>query len=71
MSQINYFLIQICFGVQSIFEGFAIGLEDEISNTLVIFVAMTFEKWSESLALGFAYRSANVEKKICYRNIIV
>ena len=48
----------------TIFEGIAIGVQDNISGFLSIAIAIAFHKWADALSMGIHYRNRNVGKKI-------
>ena len=54
----------------TIFEGIAIGVQDNIGGFLSTAVAIAFHKWADALSIGIHYRNRNVSKKISYGLII-
>lgn len=50
----------------TIFEGIAIGVQDNLSGFLSTAVAIGFHKWADALSMGIHYRSKNVQPKIAY-----
>ena len=54
----------------TLFEGIAIGVQDNIGGFLSIAVAIAFHKWADALSMGIHYRNKNCSKKIGYGLII-
>jgi len=54
----------------TIFEGIAIGVQDNIGGFLSTAVAIAFHKWADALSMGIHYRNRNVSKKMSYLLII-
>jgi zinc transporter ZupT len=54
----------------TIFEGIAIGVQDNIAGFLSTAIAIAFHKWADALSMGIYYKNKHVPKKIAYRLII-
>jgi zinc transporter 1/2/3 len=54
----------------TIFEGIAIGVQNNIPGFLSTAVAIAFHKWADALSMGIHYRNRNVAKSIAYGLII-
>ena len=64
------YILTIAIYFHTIFEGIAIGVQDNITGFLSTAVAIGFYKWADALSMGCHYRTKNVEKKISYALII-
>jgi solute carrier family 39 (zinc transporter), member 1/2/3 len=54
----------------TIFEGIAIGVQNNIGGFLSTAVAIAFHKWADALSMGIHYRSRNIPPKTAYALII-
>ena len=54
----------------TIFEGIAIGVQNNIGDFLSIAVAIAFHKWADALSMGIQYRNRNIPIKVAYGLII-
>lgn len=55
----------------TIFEGIAIGVQNNIAGFLSTAVAIGFHKWADALSMGCHYRAKNVSKKIGFALIVI
>ena len=62
-SGITPYILLLALGFHGFFEGMALGIQSEVSNTLSLFFAIAAHKWAASLTLGISFVKAGVEKK--------
>ena len=62
-SGITPYILLLALGFHGFFEGMALGIQSEVSNTLSLFLAIAAHKWAASLTLGISFVKAGVEKK--------
>ncbi len=55
----------------TIFEGIAVGVQNNIAGFLSTAVAIGFHKWADALSMGCHYRTKNVDNKIGYALIVI
>ncbi|EGR27854.1 zip zinc transporter family protein, putative [Ichthyophthirius multifiliis] len=58
------YLLQVAVGIHAVFEGLAIGIENDWLKCLTLAAAVCCHKWAEGLTLGLAFRKANVDLKM-------
>ena len=62
-SGITPYILLLALGFHGFFEGMALGIQSEVTNTLSLFLAIAAHKWAASLTLGISFVKAGVEKK--------
>ena len=62
-SAITPYILLLALGFHGFFEGMALGIQSDISNTLSLFLAIMAHKWAASLTLGISIVKSGVEKK--------
>ena len=65
------FILTIAIYFHTIFEGIAIGVQNNITGFLSTAVAIAFHKWADALSMGCHYKSKNVQKNVSYILIMV
>ncbi|KAL4501594.1 hypothetical protein ABPG72_018645 [Tetrahymena utriculariae] len=58
------YILQVAIGIHAVFEGLAIGIEQQTVKCLSITIAVVCHKWAEGLTLGLAFKKANVDLKM-------
>jgi zinc transporter 1/2/3 len=58
------YILQIAIGIHAVFEGLAIGIENEPFKCITLAAAVCCHKWAEGITLGLAFKKANVELKM-------
>ena len=62
-SAITPYILLLALGFHGFFEGMALGIQSDVSNTLSLFLAIVAHKWAASLTLGISIVKSGVEKK--------
>lgn len=60
-SNLAPYILQVAIGIHAVFEGLAIGIEQEPVKVLSIALAVVCHKWAEGLTLGLAFKKAGVD----------
>ena len=64
----SYFLL-IALSIHAVFEGMAIGLQENGNQIVYMFLAITFHKWVEALSLGIKH--INMKDRSYYFKVIL
>ncbi len=57
------YVLTIAIYFHTIFEGIAIGVQQNLTEFLGIAIAIAFHKWADALSMGCHYKSRNIPKK--------
>ena len=64
------YMLTLVLSVHSIIAGIALGTEDKVGLSIVIFIALISHKWSAAFALGVSLIRADI-KKVKIKNILI
>lgn len=65
------YLLMILLSIHSIVSGAALGIDNNLSHVIVIFIAIMSHKTAEGFALGLSMRTHRIAKQVCLGLIIV
>lgn len=70
-ANVSSYLLLIALSVHAVFEGIAIGLQDNTGEMFYMFLAISFHKWVEALSIGINLSKSNIEKSDLFNYILV
>lgn len=62
-SNLTPYILLVALSFHGLFEGIALGIQDNIRDTIFLSIAITSHKWAEAITLGISFSKAGTETK--------
>ena len=70
-NKLTPYVLLIALSLHGIFEGIALGVINNNSECIILFVAILAHKWAESFALGISFYNAGIQTRIFIEMLII
>lgn len=70
-SEFTPYILLIALSFHGFFEGIALGIQDEIKDTIFLFIAIISHKWAEAFTLGISFSKAGTRSSTFIKMIFI